>query len=64
MKQSRSSRWKMINYSKILGQIVYQLYRFGRYFVNDLMGMLIYLTLLSSKDLAVTDCLFRSTMIF
>lgn len=42
-----------MNSAKTLGQIIYQLHRFGRYFINDLMGILLYMTLLASKDMAL-----------
>jgi hypothetical protein len=42
----------MINSAKALGHIISQLHRFGRYFINDLMGILLYLTSIASKDLS------------
>jgi hypothetical protein len=51
-KQEHSQRWTMMNSAKALGQIIYQLHRFGRYFINDLMGILLYLTLVVSKDIS------------
>jgi len=54
----------MINFGQTLGKIVYQLYRFGRYFVNELAGILVLLTIICSKDLAVKIILFSIIMIF
>lgn len=49
-KMERPLQWAMVNSAKALGQIILQLHRFGRYFINDLKGILIYLTYLTSKD--------------
>lgn len=56
--------WKMINFGQTLGTIVYQLYRFGRYFVNELAGIIVLLTIICSKDLAVKITLLSITMMF
>lgn len=52
----------MINFGQTLGTIVYQLYRFGRYFVNELAGIIVLLTIICSKDLAVIIISFSITM--
>ena len=43
----------MINSAKALGHIIDQLHRFSRYFINDLMGILLYLTFIASKDISL-----------
>lgn len=52
-KMGRPLQWAMVNSAKSLGQIIMQLHRFGRYFINDLKGILIYLTYLTSKDISL-----------
>jgi hypothetical protein len=52
-RMERPLQWAMVNSAKALGQIILQLHRFGRYFINDLKGILIYLTYLASKDTAL-----------
>jgi hypothetical protein len=49
----RSLQWAIVNSAKALGQIVAQLHRFGRYFINDLLGVFLYLTLVASKDVSL-----------
>lgn len=45
--------WTMANSAQCLGQIVSQLHRFSRYFINDLLGILLYLTLCVCKDISL-----------
>jgi hypothetical protein len=45
----------MINWSRSLGEVVNKLAVLSRYFTKDFESVLVFITVLSSKDLAVTD---------
>ena len=60
-KECAEVRWKMINWSKILGKIILELHRISRYYKSELMGFLVFMTYIISRDISVNIHSYRST---
>ena len=56
-------KWKIHNLMKILGKLVLELNRLGKYYKEDIMGSWVLLYFIMSTDIAVLPRLFRLTII-